>query len=562
MTGFGKSQKHKKSIKQGARRSQTQAAIQQSIIEYQQGNLEGAKIRLEKTIQADHANSFALGFLATIEKALGNNERALRLFKRSTDISQDNSDILHNYSGLLEQHDPEKALMLSDKAVHISPENSTYLERNGYLKWKAGDLDNALEATLKALRISPILVGAHLNLGGIYKDLGNLDQALASTLKSLELKPGYSKALYSLGRIQMTLGKTEEARKTLLYAIENNSQEFAAYYDLSKMLETKEQASELIKAINLIKTERVKPRDRCFIEFAISNALHKAKNYGEASKHLQLANKNKLKVFSSNAELLQQAIKNNLAKIELPERTPVNAKSGKERIFIVGMPRSGSTLLETILSMNPEIKDLGESRSLEKAIAKIQQQKGCNSVHQDLNEAYSQLETINNTRHKYTTDKQLYNFVYINWITAHMPSAKIIHCRRHPMDNILSMYRSNLEAGNNYTANLEDAAKVLVAQEKAMQIQKKRYPENIFTFDYDQFVTAPEDNLRKLLRWLDLDFDDNYLHPEKSTRSVYTESVMQARKPISNKSVGGWKNYEALLKPAFKIIQESGVKID
>ena len=125
------------------------------------------------------------------------------------------------------------------------------------------------------------------------------------------------------------------------------------------------------------------------------------------------------------------------------------------------------------------------------------------------------------------------------------------------MDNILSMYRSNLSAGNNYTANLEDAAKVLVAQDQAMQIHKQRYPKKIFTFDYDQFVNAPEINLRKLLAWLDLDFNESYLHPEESTRSVNTASVMQARKPINNKSVGGWKNYEILLKPALKIVQES-----
>ena len=125
------------------------------------------------------------------------------------------------------------------------------------------------------------------------------------------------------------------------------------------------------------------------------------------------------------------------------------------------------------------------------------------------------------------------------------------------MDNILSMYRSNLAVGNNYTSSLEDAAKVFVAQEQAMQIQKKRCPEKIFTFDYDQFVNAPEFNLRKLLGWLDLEFKESYLHPEKSTRRVNTASVMQARKPISNKSVGGWKNYETLLEPALKIIQES-----
>tara|TARA_B100000073_G_C23603279_1_gene521309 strand:+ start:105 stop:740 length:636 start_codon:yes stop_codon:yes gene_type:complete len=211
--------------------------------------------------------------------------------------------------------------------------------------------------------------------------------------------------------------------------------------------------------------------------------------------------------------------------------------------------------------MNPEIKDLGEKGSLQTAIAKIQQQEESRSEHQILNKLYSQMEPINGTQYKYTTDKQLYNFIHINWIATHMPAAKIIHCCRNPMDNILSMYRSNLMSGNNYTADLEDAAKVLVAQELAMQIQKKSYPENIFTFNYDQFVNAPEVNLRKLLVWLDLEFDNNYLRPEKSTRSINTASVMQARKPISNKSVGGWKNYKTLLKPALKIVQESGIEM-
>ena len=140
-----------------------------------------------------------------------------------------------------------------------------------------------------------------------------------------------------------------------------------------------------------------------------------------------------------------------------------------------------------------------------------------------------------------------------------MPAGKIIHCRRNPMDNILSMYRSNLTAGNNYTSSLEDSARVLIAQEKAMQIQKDRHPEKIFTFDYDQFVYEPEINLRKLLGWLDLEFNDSYLHPEKSTRSVNTASVMQARKPISSKSVSGWKDYENLLKPALEIMQKCGL---
>ena len=425
-----------------------------------------------------------------------------------------------------------------------------------------GNLDQALTFTLKSLEINPDNPDALTNLGGIYKDLGNLDQALAATLKSLELKPERSHELCKLGLIKMALGKTKEARRDFLRSIELNNQNHESYHALSTILETKEEAEEVIELIESVKTPITSPQARAFSEFALSNCFHKIKNYNIASKHLELANKYKSTAYPCNANSLLHEISQSVRQLEALKKTNVDINVGKGRIFIVGMPRSGSTLLETILSMNPEIQDLGESPSLAKAIKKFKQQNKDGCTQNDLNNLYSQMEPFGCEKYKYTTDKQLYNYIYINWIAAHMPSAKIIHCRRNPMDNILSMHRSNLMAGNNYTANLEDSAKVLMAQEKAMQINKKRYPEKIFTFDYDQFVNAPEDNLRKLIRWLDLDFDDNYLHPEKSTRSVNTASVTQARKPISNKSVGGWKNYETLLKPAFKIIQESGFKID
>ena len=126
------------------------------------------------------------------------------------------------------------------------------------------------------------------------------------------------------------------------------------------------------------------------------------------------------------------------------------------------------------------------------------------------------------------------------------------------MDNLLSMHRSNLTAGNNFTANLEHAATVLIAQEEAMRTHKKKHPEKIFTFDYDQFVNAPKENLLKILNWLGLEFNEYYLHPENNKRTINTASVMQSREPINNRSVGAWKNYKNLLHNALEIIERSG----
>ena len=98
------------------------------------------------------------------------------------------------------------------------------------------------------------------------------------------------------------------------------------------------------------------------------------------------------------------------------------------------------------------------------------------------------------------------------------------------MDNILSMYRSNLSAGNNYTSDLEDAAKILVSQNKIMEMYRKNYPKQIFSFSYDNFVNQPKENLSELLAWLSLDFDENQLRPEASTRSINTASLIPIEK--------------------------------
>ena len=170
-------------------------------------------------------------------------------------------------------------------------------------------------------------------------------------------------------------------------------------------------------------------------------------------------------------------------------------------------------------------------------------------------------EKVNDTLAKqiYTVDKNLYNFSLIEVIARAMPSARIIHCRRHPLDNILSMLRSNLEAGNNYTSDPLDAAKFLIHQEKTMSRFKHKYEKRIFTFDYDKFVNNPEKMLHPLIDWLGMEWTEGFLHPETSDRLINNASAIQARQPITSKSVGKWKNYRELLKPAEEALKESGI---
>ena len=242
--------------------------------------------------------------------------------------------------------------------------------------------------------------------------------------------------------------------------------------------------------------------------------------------------------------------------IKSAERIKINdAHIGAGKIFIVGVPRCGSTLLESALATNGNIKDLGETTALTQAFIEfISKNKLADKDRLDLAAAYEAQIKERLDEFTHSVDKNLYNFRLAGAIARAMPAAKIIHCRRHPLDNILSMMRSNLETGNNYTADPVDAAKFLIHQEEILTEVKSRHGKNIFTFNYDEFVNEPEQTIRPLIEWLDLEWTINYLHPERSERSINTASVIEARQPISNKSVGGWKNYRELLKPAEDIL--------
>ncbi|WP_114993779.1 tetratricopeptide repeat-containing sulfotransferase family protein [Synechococcus sp. UW179A] len=660
MTGFGRLRADN-NTKAQREKSQAKEVLKKAHNEYKNGRLKTTKALLEQIIKTNPENSYALGFLASTEKALGNKGAAIKLFEQSIKINKDNPDILHNYAGLLKKDDPDKAIRMSDRAVAISPDNFNYLERNGFLKWKKGDLENALNATIKAVKLNPYAINAHMNLSGIYKELGDLDQALSSTIKSLEIKPdnadalinlsgiykglgnldlalssilksleikpdepialtnlgsiyqelgnfekalaptikslnlktdnpnayinlglihnglgnleqahtyaqkslelqpNSSKTLYLIGKIRMAEGNVKEAKKALLDAIDSNPSESAAYYELSVMISTTEEAVELLKIAKSIEMKKLDPKNKMFAQFTLSNCFHTIEDFKSASQHLKIANEYKLSVHPSNVNQLKNLIEKNFTQKTYTSKVQINTQCGKGRIFIVGMPRSGSTLLETILSTNPDIQDLGEVRSLAKAIRNFQEHTKNNLNKPNLCELYSQQIPLRSNKLKYTVDKNLYNFIYTGWIIHHMPSAKIIHCRRHPMDNILSMYRSNLLAGNNYTSNLQDTARILIMQEILMQNYKEIHPQSIFSFDYDEFVREPKTQLLKLLEWLNLEYNESYLHPENSKRIVSTASVMQVRKPISNKSVGGWKNYKKLLKPAQNILDAAGI---
>jgi len=404
----------------------------------------------------------------------------------------------------------------------------------------------------KAIELNPNYAIAHCNLGSIFKDLGKLKEAELSQRKAIELKPNYTNAYYNLGNTLKDLGKLQEAELAYQKSIKLNPNFTKAYYSLSLLHYSTQNKKWQHYLFSKEILNQKSQKEKIDIYFARANIFHKEKNYIESTKCIQLANKLELEINPSNYNTFIQ--KSNTLFIESikQKRNKINQQKSYETIFIVGMFRSGSTLLESILSMNNDVKDLGEINILEES---FQEWKKSNKD-VDLTELYWNKANIK-SKSKITTNKYLYNYQYAGIICNQIPNAKIIHCYRNPLDNILSIYRAHFGKGNQYTASLVDCAKVYLNQEQIMREYKTRFRSKIYDLNYDFLVSNPNQEIRSLINWLGWKWNDCYLSPHLNPRSVSTASSVQVRYPINSKSIGGWKNYKDMLEPAIEILNNS-----
>ena len=405
----------------------------------------------------------------------------------------------------------------------------------------------------KAISLNPEYPNAYYNLAVLYIGQGNFEKAELELKKTIKLKSDFAIAHYNLGFILKDQGRLKEAETHTQKALEVDHQFTDAYLSLSTMQTsyTNQKWHNQLFSESLLKNKN--NRELVNIFFARSNIFHRKGKYEESAENLITANNIKLRIHKSEANLLIDKTKKLKISSENYERNNQELKNYPMSIFIVGLPRCGSTLIESIISLNSKVRDLGEVNILEKSYREYKQsQKQIN-----LSEIYwKKLEITDNKTT--TTNKWLFNYQYAGIIAKAIPNAKIIHCYRNPLDNILSTYRAHFATGNNFSSSLVDSAKVYSDQDEIMQTYKKEFKNHIYSLNYDELVTHPSKEIKSLIRWLGWNWNDLYLSPHLNNRKVSTRSNVQVRSPINTKSLGGWKNYKEMLRPAMEIITKKG----
>ena len=509
----------------------------------------------KQNIKKNKLNSAGIGKIvnqAFVLHSQGNIKEAIKIYKYCIDAKVYDAKVYSNYGLILKNHGNfKKAEVFLRKAVEINPNSASAFTNLGTILKDLKKFNKAEECYRKAIEIEPNFTLAYINLGNILREFTKFKEAEVLLRKALDINPKSTLACFNLGEILKSMGKLEEAKKLLLQTIETNPKFVEPYYSLSKLSFSKED----ISWQNHLFSEKIlvnkNSKEKIAIYFARSNILHKEKKYKESANNLEIANKLKLKIYPSDVDQIISR-SNLLVNTGNTEKKTNKYDKYPTSIFIVGMPRSGTTLLESIVSLNEEVKDLGEINIFEKAYIeskKIDQQTS-------LTDLYIQKIQKLGVNSSITTNKWLYNYQYAGIIANQISNSKIIHCIRNPLDNILSITRANFSTGNSYSASIKDCANVYMNQAEVMKVYKNRFGSSIYEMNYDLLVTEPEKAIRSLIKWLGWEWQENYLLPHTNQRTILTASDVQVRSPINSQSLGGWKNYKEMLRTAMEIITQ------
>ncbi|WP_269603954.1 sulfotransferase family protein [Prochlorococcus marinus] len=447
----------------------------------------------------------------------------------------------------------QEAELSCRKAIEINPYYAEAHSNLGNVLIDLGKLQEAEISYRKAIKIKPNYAKGYYNLGGILRDYGEFQDAELSTRKAIEINPNFAEAHSNLGIILKDLGKLQEAELSTRKAIEINPDFTEAYYSLSLLKFSDENNKWQNQLFSKSILNNKSQKDQVKIYLARANICHKEKHYKASAKYLILANNLKLILQPSIADHLINQSKVLLIESDKQEINQQEYAKSPESIFIVGMPRSGSTLLESIISMNYIVDDLGETDILMETF--LDNKKGDQVL--TLAEGYWNKIKDLKKQSNITTNKNLYNYQYAGIIAKQIPNAKIIHCFRDPLDNILSIYRTHFAKGNEYSSSLVDCARVYLNQDEVMTKYKNRFRSKIYDLNYESLVRNPDQVIKSLIAWLGWKWNDSYLSPHLNERSVSTASNVQVRSPINSKSIGGWKNYKEMLKPAIGILTQT-----
>ena len=471
--------------------------------------------------------------------------------------------ILYNLVGSAYQNTGDfiKAKNNFINGLKLDPNNIALMNNLGMAYKNLLNYELAEELYLKILSTNDKYVNAYINLGNLKRDLNKFSTAIDLYKRALKLNHKNPTTNYLLALAYQGIGDFE---KTVFYSNETLKYDFnftRADHLLSQTnnYKDKDKDDHYQQIKKKIKDSNFENLEKIDLYFSLAKAEEDLNNIKESSENLIKGNHLKKKVLNYNLSIdisLLKEIKDRFCKIE-----PAVSEIGHSDniIFILGMPRSGTSLVEQIVTSHRDVFGAGELPILSNII-KNNFIKDDLSIEDDFEKKIQDPLTINrlkieyqnfiknfNYKEKYITDKAPLNFRWIGFIKFIFPNSKIIHCLRDPKDNCLSMFKNLFEGGLNFTYDQNDLVRFYKQYFTLMDFWKSKFPGFIFDVKYENLVSNNQEEIKKIIEFCNLEWDENCLNFHKNKTPIKTMSTAQARKPIYKSSVKSFDKFKKFL---------------
>ena len=474
----------------------------------------------------------------------------------------------NNALELLRDGRPGEAFGLLSRYCRKNKKDDGGLFLLGIANGQLGRVKEAAYCFNKVLRLNPGHSEAVYNLGKAYMASNDCGRAIDCFDRAVVLAPGMYSAYLDMGNAYRILGCRLEAESAFRQALSGRPEYAEAYFSLSGVKTFSCVDEDVVAMTALLERPGGSWEDRAFLSFGLSKAYEDMGDYDRAFHFLAEGNKLKRDSYEYDVSVHERSFAE-IEKIFSEEffRRRLNYGVDNEMpIFVVGMPRSGTTLVEQILSCHPAVYGAGELGDLSRIIFSLNPKLSSDtfpgrvvSLGNDDFRAFARsfLKRLSecSAGEAYVVDKNPANFILIGMIKLLFPRAKVIHCRRDAVDTCLSIYRQNFSSARSYAYDLVELGKYYRLYQMLMLHWENVLPGFVFELRYEDLVSNQALITRELLEFCGLPWDEGCLRFYDSGRPVHTASVEQVRQPLYKTSVQKWRNYERHLQPLLDILE-------
>ncbi|MAY61337.1 MAG: hypothetical protein CML29_03925 [Rhizobiales bacterium] len=529
----------------------------QALSFYQTGRLHECEATCRRMLAIDAEDPNANLIIGILAFGAEQYDDAIRFFRTSIARDRKNADAHANLGLALAAVDqPFEARASLQTAIRLKPSAPEAYVNLANIESKLGYLEKAVPLLAKAVELAPRNIELLLQYGHILMRDNDAEKAAAQFRRVLAIDPADKDANLGLGTAYRNLGNFEEAEKSMRKVAA--SEEFKSDFVLGLVGLSELSEDEIAKVAaardNLPETSKERPA----YDFALSDIEHKRGNFESAARHLRSANAGKRRSLEYDRSKTEDEFDQTIAVFNAdffaqregfgcPDETP---------IFVLGMPRSGTTLTEQILASHPDVYGAGELATLNLLKHKSREYgvpsdslpefagKITRAMAARLGQSYIERVREFERNVRFIVDKMPHNFLRIGLIRLILPNSRIIHCLRDAREVCLSNYRTNFtNEGLAYSYDLDDLIHYYGLYRKIMDHWYSLFGADIIEMDHAKMVKDPEAEIRRLLAACDLEFVPECLEFHKTKRSVQTASVTQVRQPIYDPTKRGWRKY-------------------